>query len=295
MAYSMTGFGRGEASLDEQKITIEIKSVNNRFCDIQIRQPRLLAALESRIREATGKCLSRGKIDLFINYEDKRADSIKVLADINLAEAYVTAFREIADSTSIPEGLNAALIGRMNDVMHVESARIDEESVWQLLDLALNQALANLLSMRRQEGQKLVDDILLKLEQLEKMLEQIALRAPTVPVEYRAKLKQRLQDLLEDQAGAFFDEQRMAAEIAVFADKCAIDEELVRLGSHFVQMKQMLEETEPIGKKLDFLMQEINREVNTIGSKANDLQLTRLVVNMKSELEKIREQVQNLE
>ena len=126
MAYSMTGFGRGEASLDEQKITIEIKSVNNRFCDIQIRQPRLLAALESRIREATGKCLSRGKIDLFINYEDKRADSIKVLADINLAEAYVTAFREIADSTSIPEGLNAALIGRMNDVMHVESARIDE-------------------------------------------------------------------------------------------------------------------------------------------------------------------------
>jgi uncharacterized protein (TIGR00255 family) len=291
----MTGFGRGEASLDEQKITIEIKSVNNRFCDIQIRQPRLLAALESRIREATGKCLSRGKIDLFINYEDKRTDSIKVLADINLAEAYVTAFREIADSTSIPEGLNAALIGRMNDVMHVESARIDEESVWQLLDLALNQALANLLSMRRQEGQKLVDDILLKLEQLEKMLEQIALRAPTVPVEYRAKLKQRLQDLLEDQAGAFFDEQRMAAEIAVFADKCAIDEELVRLGSHFVQMKQMLEETEPIGKKLDFLMQEINREVNTIGSKANDLQLTRLVVNMKSELEKIREQVQNLE
>lgn len=295
MAYSMTGFGRGEASLDEQKITIEIKSVNNRFCDIQIRQPRLLAALESRTRDKISQSLSRGKIDLFINFEDKRADSIKVLTDINLAEAYVAAFREIADSTSIPEGLNAALIGRMNDVMRVESGKVDEESVWQLLEQALEQALDNILLMRRQEGSKLVDDITSKLALLEKMLEQIAERAPTVPAEYRIKLTQRLQDLLEDKTGAFYDEQRLAAEIAVFADKCAIDEELVRLESHFVQMKQMLNETEPIGKKLDFLMQEINREVNTIGSKANDLQLTRLVVNMKSELEKIREQVQNLE
>lgn len=295
MAYSMTGFGRGEACLDERKITVEMKSVNNRYCDIQIRQPRLLAALENRIRETISSRLSRGKIDCYINYEEYRADSVVVRTDLVLAEAYVNAFRDIADAASIPEGLNAAMIGRLNDVIRVESGQIDEDSVWNLLNHALEQALGNLQAMRSQEGSKLIQDIERKLEALEGMLALVSERAPTVPEQYRLKLQQRMQELLDEPSKAFYDEQRLAAEVAIYADRCSIDEELVRLESHFGQMRQMLTEAIPIGKKLDFLMQEINREINTIGSKANDLPLTRLVVDMKSELEKIREQIQNVE
>lgn len=295
MAYSMTGFGRGESYRDERRITVEMRSVNNRYCDIQVRQPRLLAALESKIRERVSTRLARGKIDIFINYEDNRADAVNVKADIGLAKAYTLAFREISEVSAVPDGLTAAVIGRINDVLRVEAAQIDEDEIWLLLTEALDQALDKMCEMRLREGDKLVHDIEVKLKELIELRGHVAERAPTVPADYKQRLQQRIQELLDDKAREFYDEQRLAAEVAVYADRCSIDEELVRLDSHFIQLQDMLRENVPVGKKLDFLIQEINREVNTIGSKANDLELTRLVVAMKSELEKIREQIQNIE
>ena len=295
MAYSMTGFGRGESYRDERRITVEMRSVNNRYCDIQVRQPRLLAALENRVRESVSARLARGKIDIFINYEDNRADAVQVRADTGLAKAYAKAFREISEVSAVPDGLTAAVIGRFNDVLRVEAAQIDEEEIWSLLSDALELALDKMCEMRRAEGVKLVRDIELKLKELTELRGRVAERAPTVPVDYKQRLQQRMQEILDDKGREFYDEQRLAAEVAIYADRCSVDEELVRLDSHFVQLREMLQEKVPVGKKLDFLVQEINREVNTIGSKANDLELTRLVVTMKSELEKIREQIQNIE
>jgi uncharacterized protein (TIGR00255 family) len=295
MASSMTGFGRGESAHDERRITVEIKSVNNRFCDIQVRQPRILAALETRVREMISQRLGRGKIDVFINFEDNSEDACRVHCDLGLAKAYAAALREVAHAIDAPDSINASTISRFNDVLRVESTQVEPEAVWTLLAAALGHALDNISVMRHLEGDKLGRDILEKTAAIRQFREQVALRAPQVPAEYRQRLKQRIDELLGEQARQLFDEQRLAAEVAIYADKCAIDEELVRLGSHLDQLDMILAEDGAIGKKLDFLMQEINREINTIGSKANDLELVQCVVQMKSELEKIREQVQNIE
>lgn len=295
MAHSMTGFGRGEAIQGDQRLTVEIKSVNNRYCDISIRQPRVLAALESRVREAITQQLARGKIDVYINFEDNSQNAYRVHCDLGLAKAYAVALREIARAIDAPDSLNAATIGRFNDVMRVESAQVEPETVWSLLQAALSQALEQIVSMRRQEGLKLSQDILEKAAVIRALRSQVLDRAPLVPAEYSQRLRQRIDELLGEQARQIFDEQRLAAEVALYADKCAIDEELVRLASHLQQLEQILAEDGPIGKKLDFLLQEFNREINTIGSKANDLVLVQHVVQMKSELEKIREQTQNIE
>lgn len=295
MAYSMTGYGRGETILDDRRLTVEIKSINNRFCDIQVRQSRVLQPLETRTRELIGRRLSRGKIDVSINFEDNSESAYAVHCDLGLAKAYASALRQISETITSPESVSASQIARFNDVLRVESARIDPESVWQLLETTLDQAIDNLMAMRRKEGGKLVSDIKAKATRLLELKEKVAIRAPMVPAEYRQRLAERVDSLLNDQARKFYDEQRLAAEVLLFADKCAIDEELVRLNSHLHQLASILEEEGAIGKKLDFLLQEINREINTIGSKANDLELVQQVVEMKSELEKIREQIQNIE
>lgn len=295
MAYSMTGYGRGEWIENDRRVTVEIKSINNRFCDIQIRQSRVLAPLETRTREIITRRLSRGKIDVSISFEDNSESAYRVHCDIGLAKAYATALRQISEAVGSNDTVTASQIGRFNDVLRVESAQIDPEAIWQLLETALDQAINNLMAMRAREGEKLVADIRGKITLLLDRKALVAERAPQVPAEYRQRLKDRLDNLLDSQSRAFYDEQRLAAEVLVFADKCAIDEELVRLDSHLHQLDLILQESGAIGKKLDFLLQEINREINTIGSKANDLDLTQTVVDMKSELEKIREQIQNLE
>ncbi len=295
MAASMTGYGRGEAIGSDRRLSVEIKSVNNRFCDVQIRMPRVLAALENRVREEIVRQVARGKVDVFINFSDNSADACRVSCDTGLARAYATALREIAAAADVPEGLNAAVISRFSDVLQVESTTLDPESVWSLLQEALQQALAALIQMRRLEGQRLADDLTGRNQTLKALCQEIADRAPLVIADYRERLATRINDLLGDKAAELFDEQRLAGEVAIFADKCAIDEELVRLNSHLRQLDTILATDEPIGKKLDFLVQEINREINTIGSKANDLELINRVVTLKSELEKIREQIQNLE
>lgn len=295
MTTSMTGYGRGETNSANRRVSVEIKSINNRFCDIQIRMPRMLAALENRVREEISRQVSRGKIDVFINFEDKSEDACQVTCDAGLAKAYAAALREIAAVTGVPDSLNAGVIGRYSDVLHVESAQLDPESVWELLLQSLQEALASLGRMRRLEGERLAQDILQRNATLETLRLEIAERAPLVVADYRIRLETRISELLGDKAAELFDSQRLAAEVAIFADKCAIDEELVRLSSHLRQVTEIIGQNEPAGKKLDFLVQEINREINTIGSKANDLELINRVVTMKSELEKIREQIQNLE
>lgn len=295
MSASMTGYGRGEAADTERRLIVEIRSVNNRYCDIQIRMPRILAALENRVREMVSARVARGKLDLFVNYEDRSAQSSQVRYDAGLVHAYASALRAMASQENIPDGLNAGLIARFNDVLQVEPGVVPLDEIQFLLEAALTQALDGLCQMRSLEGGRLADDICQRAQLLETMRQAAAIRAPQVVTAYRQRLTDRVQDLLGDQASNLVSEERLAAEIAMFADKCAIDEELVRLQSHLRQLQEGVVLDGPVGKKLDFLVQEINREINTIGSKANDLNLVQDVVTMKSEVEKIREQVQNLE
>ena len=295
MAYSMTGFGRGEVILTDRRLSVEIKTVNNRFSDIQIRQPRAFAALENRVRERVGQRLSRGKIDLYINYEDNRPDSCRVHGDTGLARAYAATMQEMAEALELDSHIDLATIIRMNDVLKIEPLQVNPEEAWQLLSTALDSALDQISQMRQLEGTRLCADILNKVDDLNRLHRSVSQRAPRVPEEYRIKLRQRIDELIGEQAAVLFDEQRLSAEVILFADRCAIDEELVRLRSHLDQLKNILLEDNPIGKKLDFLLQEINREINTIGSKANDLELIDSVVQMKSILEMIREQIQNIE
>jgi uncharacterized protein (TIGR00255 family) len=291
----MTGYGRGETAEAGRRVAVEVKSINNRYCDIQFRMPRILAALENRLREEITRRLSRGKIDVSIIYEDSSPEAYRVSCDIGLARAYAQALREIAEAAQVPADLNAGLLSRFNDVCRAEAAQVEPEAVWQLLQQALQIALDEICTMRRLEGGRLAADIRERIDVLEDLRGQIGDRAPLVIDDYRERLRDRVKELLGNQAPLYYDEQRLAAEVAIFADKCSIDEELVRLGSHLHQAREIIGQDEPIGKKMDFLVQEINREINTIGSKANDLAIVDRVVTMKTELEKIREQIQNLE
>ena len=295
MPNSMTGYGRGEYSSDDRRITVEIKSINNRYCDLQIRLPRVLNALESKIRDLVTNQLARGKIEISITYSDNRAQSYEVNCDLGLARAYADALCKIAEAAGSTERPSASSIMRFNDVLRVEAKQVDQMETWSLLEAAIQMALTSLTAMRAEEGGRLAEDMAARIALIEIERLVIAERAPEIPILYRERLMVRIADLLGDRVNAIVDEQRLASEVALFADKCAIDEELVRLKSHLDSFLTILAEPVPIGKKLDFLIQEINREVNTIGSKANDLKLTDRVVFLKSELEKIREQVQNLE
>ena len=295
MSASMTGFGRGEAAEASLRLVVEIKSVNNRYCDIQVRMPRTLYALEMRVRELISRRISRGKVDVFVNFTDTGPDSASVSCNYALAHAYTEAIRKIALNEDIALQISASRIAGLPDVMQVEPIPAPLDQVRPLLETAVEQALDGLCQMRRLEGGRLAVDIAKKAKKLEKLRQEIAAWAPMVVTEYRTRLLARIDELLADQAAEIMDEARLAAEIALFADKCSVDEELVRLASHLAQLAGLVSQEGPVGKKLDFLVQEINREVNTIGAKANDLALTGHVVQMKCEVEKIREQVQNLE
>jgi len=294
MAESMTGYGRADCVFDSRRYLIEIKSVNNRFCDVQVRMPRALLSLEPQIRELVTSCLLRGKIDVFITIEDQGAGNTHVSSNLALAGAYSQALSDIAAATGRLDTAGADFIARLPDVMLTQPVEWTPDVVRASLMSSLELALTDISEMRQIEGAKLLKDILKKTAGLESMRELLLIRAPLVPVEYRARLQARMDELLADASGIVFDEGRKEAEVAIFADKCAIDEELVRLESHFVQLKNTLASEGSIGKKLDFILQEVNREINTIGSKANDITTTNLVLDMKTDLEKIREQIQNL-
>ncbi len=295
MGYSMTGYGRGESLRDEKRITVEIKTVNSRYADISLRLPRLISQLEPQLRELIKKTISRGKIDVRVEWEDFSGSNSEVMLDKNLVNSYLDAFQELEDLTDriMPDYLSQ--LARIPDIFTVRRSEEDPDQIWSILAEATDAALDQLIGMRKREGEKLALNILQKIEKITQNMKDVAQRAAKVPLEQKEKLLRKLEELLDQDLEEYYDGQRVAAEIAIFADKAAIDEELVRLDSHLRQFDLILEEDGPIGKKLDFLCQEINREINTIGSKSSDLEITALVVQMKSSLEEIREQVQNLE
>ena len=294
MAYSMTGFGRGEKVFDTRKYTVEIKSVNNRYCDINIRMPRMFNFADTRIRKQITDRLVRGKVDVFINYVDSNSEAEAVTINTGLVKAYSDAALQIAKMTGRVDDLGTARLAMYPDVMNVSQTRVDEDMLGDELVAAVDAAIDGMLAMRKREGDNLLKDILGKIDKLQELRDQTAQRAPLVVEAYRAKLAARIDDLLSSEQREFYDESRLSAEVAVFADRCAIDEELTRLVSHFAQAHKILAKDGPVGKQMDFLVQEINREVNTTGSKANDIEITNNVLQMKNTVEEIREQIQNL-
>jgi len=288
---SMTGYGRFRQETDGREMSVEIKTVNHRFLDLNLRVPRGMLFLEDVIRKALAARLSRGHADVFLTYRNSRDDAREVRVDTSLLRAYARAFDLMAAETGLQDDRSLTRLASMPDVLTVAERDDDQDAVTALCVSTLQGALDVLARMRGQEGEALSADLQDRIGRLTAGAEQITLRAPDVVADYRARLNARVEELL----AAPPDPQRLAQEVALFADRAAIDEELVRLKSHIGQIQDCLKATEPVGRKLDFLVQELNREVNTIGSKASDLTIAALVVALKTEIEKIREQVQNIE
>lgn len=293
LVQSMTGYGMGEYENELYRFKIEIKSVNHRYNDITIKMPRHIGYLEENLKKAVKERINRGKVDVFVNLEYIKESAVDVKVDIPLAKSYRAALEELVDVLELGDKLRLNNILSLSDIITVEKRDVDERLITQSLERALDIALENISHMRIIEGQELKKDILVKLDNIQEELINIEERSPMIVLEYRDKLRERIKDLLDNNAS--LDEERLSNEVAFFADKSSIDEEIVRLKSHIKQFKSILDEEDPIGRKLDFLIQELNREINTIGSKANDIIISKCVVNLKAELEKIREQVQNIE
>ena len=292
--YSMTGYGKGFSAAEGREITVELKSVNHRYLDLGIRLPRHLGFLEDVFRRVLGERLSRGHVDVFVNYRNGRSDARAVFVDAPLLAAYVSAARAASQESNLGllDDLSLSTALRLPDVTEIREADEDPAAVTALATAALDQAVTALREMRFQEGQRLKADLSARAAAVLELTQRIALRAPLVVEEYRAKLNERIATLLTK---GEIDPARLATEVALFADRASIDEELVRLTSHVAQMELLVDSPEPSGRKLDFVVQEMNREFNTIGSKANDAALTNLVLEGKAQIEKIREQVQNIE
>ena len=292
MVKSMTGYGRCENEEDGRKFSVEIKSVNHRYNDISIRLPRTMNYLEDKIRKTLMKKIMRGKTDVYINFESFSDDDVNIKVNDALAGAYCEKLKYLRMKYGLTCVDTLELVAKVPDVITVEKVQDDEDTVWNALLPALEGALDNFVSMREAEGEALKADILNKAEIIENYVNEIKERAPLVSEDYRQRLEARLNELLADTA---IDEQRILTEVTIFADRACIDEEITRLTSHISQLRDIFQKEEPIGRKLDFLIQEMNREANTIASKSNDIKVTQITIDLKSEIEKIREQIQNIE
>jgi uncharacterized protein (TIGR00255 family) len=292
MVMSMTGYGRGCIEEEGKSYNVEIKSVNNRYLDINIRLPKQINVLEDNVRKLITSRISRGKIDMYINQEKHGQDDIVINIDEQLARSYHSAFSNLKETFNLKDDITVSLMAKLPDVLLVEKKDDDIDRIWVILKGAIDECLDMFIDMRNKEGLKLSKDIEERCHAINRWVNDIEQRSPQVVKEYREKILQRVTEFLKD---VELDETKLLNEVAFFADKCNITEEIVRLKSHIDQFVNTLGSTEPIGRKLDFLIQEMNRETNTIGSKSNDIYTTRLVVDIKSEMEKIREQVQNIE
>jgi len=292
MIKSMTGYGKGQVSGNDAHYSIEIKTVNHRYADITVKVPRTLMFLERDLKKWTGERLTRGKIDVFVNRESTEQAVVTPVANDALAAEYVQLFRTMSERYHLSDDISLSLLVGQKDVVTLQEANLDEELVRETLHQTLEKAIAAVETMRLKEGAALQEDIQERLKDMESLLQVIEERAPLVVEEWQQKLQQRLERLQGDVEP---DPQRVAQEIAIFADRCDISEEVVRFKSHLVQFRQLFENEDAVGRQMDFLIQELNRETNTMGSKSNDAELTRQVVAIKAELEKIREQVQNIE
>ncbi|MBQ7459996.1 MAG: YicC family protein [Oscillospiraceae bacterium] len=292
MVKSMTGYGSARGVSGELKITIELRSVNNRFLDCSIRIPRVYTVLEDAIKAEVQKAISRGKVDVFVTIDASEANDVLIKVNESVADAYVAALNALSVRYKIANDLTAVSLARMPDVLTVSKEETDIETLGKDICAILREALSDFNRMRAVEGEKLREDVLSRAAEIEKMVGIIEERSPETVREYREKLLKRMREALDT---VQVDEQRILTEAALFADKTAVAEETVRLRSHIAQLRNMMEAREPVGRKLDFLIQEFNREANTIGSKCNNLELQHTVVSLKSEIEKIREQIQNIE
>jgi uncharacterized protein (TIGR00255 family) len=292
MIQSMTGYGKGEAQVDNVALAVEIRSVNHRYADITVKLPRTLLALENEIRRQVGQVLRRGKIDVFVTFGQAEETAVVPVLNRPLALAYGELFTSLRNELGLSGGVSLEMIVSQRDVIQLREAESSVDAVQGCLMTALERALDQLAAMRRVEGEATAGDLRERLDLLETLLGAVEQRAPLIPQEWQGKLMERLTRL---QQSLEWDPQRVAQEVAVYADRCDISEELVRFRSHLGQFRAMFADPEPVGRRMDFLVQELNREVNTMGSKSNDAELTRVVVTMKAELEKVREQVQNVE
>ena len=283
-----------EKFFDTRRYSVEIKSVNSRFCDVNIRMPKVFNFADAKIRKLISDTLIRGKVDVFISFDDNTEGSSEVAVNTSLVKAYSDAAAKIADVSGRPDDLGVARLASYPDVLQVSQASVDEDMLGAELAETVAEALDAMKAMRKREGDALAENILGKIGTLAGIRDEIEERSPAVIEGYRAKLAARVDELLTSEQKEFYDESRLAAEVAVFADKCAVDEELTRLKSHFAQAHKILAGDGACGKQMDFLVQEINREVNTTGSKANDIEITSRVLTMKNLVEEIREQIQNL-
>ena len=293
MIRSMTGYGKGEAINQFYKLKIEMKSVNHRYLDINVKMPRYLIYLEENIKKLIKEKLHRGKVDVFVNFDFAEVSAVDVMVDIPLARSYKQALEGLRNELGIEDSIRLSNILTVSDIIRTEKKELDDDMVWEALKESVGSALDNITEMREFEGQQLRNDILSKLDNIEKIVVGISEKAPLVVEEYRTKLSDRIKAILEN--GSEIDLDRLAMEVAIFADKSSIDEELTRLGSHVSQLRAILKEEGSVGRKLDFLIQEFNREINTIGSKSSNSDVVKSVVDLKSEVEKIREQIQNIE
>ena len=295
MIKSMTAFGRAKAEGEKRDITIEIKSVNSRFFDCTVKMPKAYLYLEERIKSYIQKnAVSRAKVDVFVTVENHGSEKGNIAIDSEVAAAYIAALRNLRDEFGLRDDISVMSVSRNQDIFTYEKEDEDPESEWEAFRSVLDECIASYTAMRSAEGQRAEDDIKAKIELVRSYADEVEKISCEDTVGYRDKLEARLRAILGDN-GVAVDENRLLTECAIWADKIAIDEELVRLRSHFGAFYEICELKEPSGRKLDFLMQELNRETNTIGSKANNARIARIVVNMKGELEKIREQVQNIE
>ena len=293
MAISMTGFGRGEYKDDNYQFLVECKTINHKYADINIRLPRKLSFLEDKARILVKDYIKRGRVDLYIKLDLLGSEDVNLKFDEALATQYVSILKQIKDKFDLVDDISVMNIAKFPDVIKTEEKEDDEDKLWSMLKVALENALLKLKEMRSEEGKKLAEDIQNRCDLLKNYIEDIEKYSYNVVIDYKEKLKNRISDMLEDPS--IIDESRLAQEVAIYADKRSITYEIVRFKSHIEQLKNTVVKNESIGRKIDFLIQEMNRETNTIGSKSSDLNITNLVVEVKSELEKIREQIQNIE
>ena len=293
MAKSMTGFGRYEAVTEEYKVIVEIKSVNHRYFDLSVKMPKKFNMFEQMVRSVLKQNVGRGKVDVFITYEDYAEAEVNVRYHSHLVQGYIDSIRGMADQFDLEVGpLSAVTLSRMPDVLSLEEDEMNMEKLKSIIEEGVNGALEQFIAAREAEGADLKKDLYGKLDLIEECVSFIEERSPKIIEEYRAKITAKVEELLGDKK---IDDGILATELTIFADKVCVDEETVRLRSHILNMRNTLEESEPVGRKLDFISQEMNREANTILSKANDRELSNKAIDLKTEIEKIREQIQNIE
>lgn len=292
MLKSMTGYGRNEAVTDGKKILVEIKSVNHRYSDYNIKLPRHMGFLEDKIRKYVSSCVTRGKVDIYINVEYYETADKEIILNKEIAKNYIEVLKQLRDEFSLEDDITVSKVAQNPDIFLTERVEEDEDKLWESVKCVLDKALTAFVEMRSREGERTERDLRERIEYMGKLAKQIEERSPQTVKEYSDRLYEKIKEVLD---GREIDESRILTEVGIYADKVAVNEETVRLASHFEEFYSIIDSGEPAGRRLDFLIQEINREVNTIGSKAGDIDIAKTVVTLKGEIEKLREQIQNIE